>query len=519
MKKELKNLSKSELIDRLLAMEQGTDYSIESLQAKLQQTEARSKYLSEKLQQTEEQLRLFKRLIFGAKRERFVASANQMTLPLFEDAQRKKKAETEHNERIEYTRRKAAARKHPGRVSLPDHLPVEVVNVEPEADLSGMQRIGELVTDKLEIIPAKAYIKRYIRGKYVVKGNPDAGVLVAELPDQVADKSIAGPSVMAQVIVDKYADHLPLYRQQQRFKRYDIPVAATTLGNWVQTAGDRLDILYQHYVAHTKSRGYLQVDETPIPVLESDKKGSTHQGYYWVYYSPLTRSVLFDYQPGRGRDGPSEMLNTFTGYMQTDGYAVYDLYGQRPDITHLGCWAHARRYFERALDTDRQQAGYAMELIQQLYAIERYARQESMTPAERRDLRQKQSIPILDELGEWISRVGPQTEPKSALGKAMYYAAAHWEKLNVYVQDGSLEIDNNLVENQIRPTVLGKKNYLFAGSHKAAQRAAMFYTLIGNCKLHGVNPAEWLEHVLRNIMNTKYNDVPALYPQNYKSTM
>jgi len=519
MKKELKNLSKSELIDRLLAMEQGTDHSIASLQAKLQQTEARSKYLSEKLAQTEQQVRLYKRLIFGARRERFAPDSRQMALPFEQTQAQRKKAEAEHTGRIAYIRRKAATRKHPGRVSLPDHLPVEVVNVEPEADLSGMQRIGELVTDKLEIIPAKAYIKRYIRGKYVLKGNPDAGVLIAELPEEVADKSIAGASVMAQVIADKYADHLPLYRQQQRFSRHGITIASSTIGNWVQTAGDRLDILYEHYVNHVKSQGYLQVDETPVPVLESEKKGSTHQGYYWVYYSPLTRSVLFDYQQGRGRDGPSQMLQNFTGYMQTDGYGVYERYGQRPEITHLGCWAHARRYVERALDTDRQRASYAMELIQQLYGIERYARQESMTPAERRDLRQKQSIPILDELGEWISRVGPQTEPKSALGKAMYYAAAHWEKLNVYVQDGSLEIDNNLVENQIRPTVLGKKNYLFAGSHKAAQRAAMFYTLIGNCKLHGVNPAEWLEHVLRNIMNTKYNDVPALYPQNYKSTM
>lgn len=501
MQTNLEALSKSELIDRLMAMGK----TLEQQQ--------------QKLQQTEDQLRMFKRLIFGAKRERYVSDHQQMALPFEHTQAQKKKAEAEHTERIAYTRRKAATRPHPGRQRLPEHLPVEVVNIEPEADLSGMQRIGEEVTDKLEIIPAKAYIKRYIRGKYVVKGNPHAGVLIAELPDEVADKSIAGPSVMAQVIADKYADHLPLYRQQQRFSRHGITIASSTLGNWVQTAGDRLSILYEHYIAHSKAQGYLQIDETPVPVLESDKKGSTHQGYYWVYYSPLSRSVLFDYQQGRGRDGPSLMLQNFTGYMQTDGYGVYERYGQRTDITHLGCWAHARRYVERALDTDRQQASYAMDLIQQLYGVERYARDEQVSARERKALRQEKSVPILDELGEWISREGPQTEPKSALGKALYYAAAHWEKLNVYVHDGSLEIDNNLVENQIRPTVLGKKNYLFAGSHKAAQRAAMFYTLIGNCKLHGVNPAEWLEYVLRNIMSTRYDDVPTLYPQNYKSTM
>lgn len=512
-------LSKSELIDRLMAMEKGMDHRSKSLQTKLDQAQAHNKFLSEKLEQFEQQVRLYKRLVFGAKRERYVPDDKQMTLPMFVDAEQKSKAEAEHIQRIAYTRRKTAARTHPGRQRLPEHLPVEQIHIDPPGDLSTMVRMGEEVTDKLEIVPAKAYIKRYIRGKYVVKGNPDAGVLIAELPDQVADKSIAGPSVMAQVIADKYADHLPLYRQQQRFSRHGIPIASSTLGNWVQTAGDRLNILYEHYIAHARTQGYLQIDETPVPVLDSEKKGSTHQGYYWVYYSPLSRSVLFDYQQGRGRDGPSQMLANFTGYMQTDGYGVYERYGQRTDITHLGCWAHARRYFERALDTDHQQASYAMEMIQKLYAVERYARDEHVSASQRKALRQEKSVPILDELGEWISKVGPNTQPKNALGKALYYAAAHWDKLNVYVQDGSLEIDNNLVENQIRPTVLGRKNFLFAGSHKAAQRAAMFYTLIGNCKLHGVNPVEWLEHVLRNIMSTRYDDVPTLYPQNYKSTM
>ena len=439
-------------------MENGLDSRSNPLLSRLHQSEAHNKHLSKKLEQSEAQLRLFKRLIFGAKRERYVAGAAHTTLPLFEDEQQKKQAEAEHAERIAYTRRKAAARKHPGRVSLPDHLPVEVVNVDPACDLSGMERIGELITDKLEMIPAKAFIKRYIRGKYVVKGNPEAGVLIAELPDEVADKSIAGRSVMAQVIVDKYADHLPLYRQRQRFSRHGIAVASSTIGNWVQTAGDALSILYEHYVAHAKTQGYLQIDETPVPVLESDKKGSTHKGYYWVYYSPLSRCVLFDYQAGRGREGPSQILKDFTGYMQTDGYVVYEHYAERTEITHLGCWAHARRYFERALETDHEQASYAMELIQRLYDVERRARQESLTAHERKKLRQEHAVTILDQLGAWIAEKGPQSQPQNALGKAFYYAAAHWDNLNVYVQDGSLEIDNNLVENQIRPTVLGMKN-------------------------------------------------------------
>lgn len=516
MENELNNLSKSELVARVLLLEE----NMGTHQKKLSQSTTQIQALNRKLAQRDEQLALYKRLIFGAKRERFIAeAANQMRLPFEATARQKKQSEAGHTQRIEYTRRKATSRKHPGRVSLPDHLPVEQVIIHPPHDLSDKVCIGQLVTDKLEIIPAKAYIKRYIRYKYVTIGAPDAGVLVGELPDEVTDKSIAGPSVLAQVVADKYCDHLPLYRQQQRFSRHGIRIAASTLGNWVHTAGDYLQLFYDHYVEHTTAQGYLQIDETPIPVLESKKKGTTHRGYYWVYYSPLTRTVLFDYQPGRGRAGPAKMLDTFTGYMQTDGYAVYDQFGQRSGITHLGCWAHARRYFERALDTDGERAGYAMECIQKLYAIERQARQNGLSAAERKALRDQKSVPILDDLGTWICQTGPQAEPGSTLGKAMYYAAAHWNQLNVYVQDGNLEIDNNLVENQIRPIAVGRKGYLFAGSHKAAQRAAMFYTLIGNCKLHGVNPVEWIEHVIRNIMTTKYKDVHNLYPQNYKNNM
>lgn len=519
MKNELENLSKTELVGRLLTMEKTIEKQQHNHQRKLRESTTKIQLLNQKLAQREEQIKLFKRLIFGAKRERYVPVANQMGLPFEASAEQKKKSETQHTERIEYTRRKTAARKHPGRVSLPDHLPVEEVIIDPPGDLSDKVCIGQLVTDKLEIVPAKAFIRRYLRNKYVVKGNPDAGVLVGDLPADVCDKSIAGASVLAQVTSDKYCDHLPLNRQQQRYSRLGITIAPSTMGSWLYSAEDYLQIVYKHQVAHTKSQGYLQVDETPIPVLESEKKGKTHKGYYWVYYSPLTRTVLFDYHPGRGRASPAQMLEDFSGYMQTDGYGVYNQFGERDTITHLMCWAHARRYFEQALDTDRERAGHAMDLIQKLYAIERDARQGGLSAAQRKALRGEKSVPILDELGEWISKVGPQTEPKNAFGKAMYYTATHWDKLNIYVQDGCLEIDNNLVENQIRPIAVGRKAYLFAGSHKAAQRAAMFYTLIGNCKLHGVNPVEWIEHVIRNIMTTKYNDVPSLYPQNYKSSM
>ena len=273
---------------------------------------------------------------------------------------------------------------------------------------------------------------------------------------------IAGPGLLATILADKYADHLPLYRQRQRFLRENIPIAQTTLDGWASQAMDRLEILYNRLAAETKARGYLQVDESRIKVLESAKTGSCHQGWYWVYHSPIEKTVLFDYQPTRGAPAPRRILDDFTGYLQTDGYSVYNKIGHRSGVVHLACWAHARREFEKALDNDRERAEVALRYIQQLYATERQAREEEFSPEQRKELRLAQSLPIINELSDWITRQLTQVLPKSQIGKALAYSAKRWDALSVYLYDGVLEIDNNLVENTIRPLALGRKNYLFA---------------------------------------------------------
>ena len=513
MKNELETLSKSELIERYLSAEK----TVTDLDEKLSETSQNLSHANGKLVAYREEIQLYRRMLFGQKRERYVAADNQMSLTLGKDRQEEAARKKQHTEKISYVRRKAGQRKHPGRVSLPDHLPVEEIEIYPPGDLSGKVCIGTEITDKLEMVPAKAFIKRFIRYKYATRGDADQGVLIGDLPGEVVDKSIAAPSVQAAVMVDKYVDHLPLYRQLQRFSRHDITIAASTLGGWVEAGADRLSILYDHFVADVKAQGYLQVDETPVRVQDPKKKGSCHRGYYWVYYSPLSKAVLFDYQATRGRDGPERILDDFKGYLQTDGYGVYDHYQDQTGIRHIGCWAHARRYFEKALDNDYEQAGHAMKKIQELYEVERQARQEKLSPSDRKQLRLEDSLPVLDELGEWISEVGPQVLPQSPIGKAMHYTAVRWENLKDYLYDGHLEIDNNLVENQIRPLALGKKNWLFAGSHNAARRSGMIYTMMGNCKIHKVNPYEWLHYVLQHILDTRYEDVRSLYPQNFKS--
>jgi len=504
MPTDLQKLSKSELIECLVATQ-------EIVQSHLLQVSE----LQQKLSKKDQIIAQLQRMLFGQKRERFEGDPAQGSLPFEQEPARQSQREEQHEQTITYVRNKQSRPNHKGRLPLPDHLPVEEIEIYPQGDLSAMVCIGKEVTEELEMTPARFYIKRYIRYKYAPNGSRSDGVHIGELPERVIDKGIPGPGLLAGILVDKYVDHLPLYRQRQRFLRENIPIAQTTLDGWAAQAMDRLEILYNHLLAQTKARGYLQVDESSIKVLESPKKGACHQGWYWVYHSPIEKTVLFDYQPTRGAPAPKRILDEFTGYLQTDGYSVYKNIGARDQITHLACWAHARREFERALDNDRQRAETALGYIQKLYGVERKARDKGLSPGGRKELRLEQSLPIINELGGWIKGQLAQVLPKSQIGKAMAYAANRWDALSGYLYDGVLEIDNNLIENTIRPLALSRKNYLFAGSHKAAQRAAMVYSLLGTCKLHGVNPTQWLTHVLANIMQTKYNDVPSLYPQNF----
>ncbi len=462
------------------------------------------------------QLDQMKRLLFGAKRERFIQNQdeNQMSLPFDvpQEQEHQKQQET-----ITYVRSKTKRENHPGRLPLPDHLPVEEIVIEPKENTTGMKCIGKEVTDLLELIPAKLFIKRYIRPKYIKSEDNESLIhkgVIANLPVFPIEKGIAGPGLLAQVMIDKFVDHLPIYRQIQRFKREDVKIPSSTINGWQEAVCNLLEPLYNTLKHRVLSQGYLQVDETTIQVLDKSKKGKTHRGYHWVYYSPLEKTVLFDYRNGRSREGPSELLKDFNGYLQTDGYKVYDSFGERKTITLLNCMAHARRGFEKALDYDKQKAEYAMGMFQKLYNIARKAKQENLTASQRHALRLDQALPLLNELGKWIVETYKTALPKSAIGKATAYCIPRWDNLMNYLKDGSLEIDNNPAENAIRPIALGRKNYLFAGSARGAERAAMFYSFFGTCKKNNVNPFNWLKKVLEVIPEYKINKLDQLLPQN-----
>ena len=255
------------------------------------------------------------------------------------------------------------------------------------------------------------------------------------------------------------------------------------------------------------------VDESPIKVQDKDKKGACHQGYMWVRYAPLSKSVLFEYYKSRSTKGPIDDLSSFTGYVQTDGYSGYTHLASLQNITHLSCWAHARRYFEKALQNDKERASHVMKLIQLLYAIEALARESDMSHEDRHKLRMDKTLPIINEIGQYIYKEKNNVTPQSPIGKAFDYCSNRWTSLQNYLTHGMLEIDSNLVENSIRPLALGRKNYLFAGSHDAAKDIALFYSFFATCTKNNVDPQKWLIHVIQNINDTKTSQLKYLLPQ------
>lgn len=468
-----------------------------------------------------------RKLIFGVKVERFVpaaeVTASELQLALDLQAETVAYCKLSSATTVEYVRTTVEAvpakpKVHPGRMKLPEHLRREVILLKPEGDVSGLRRMGEDVTEILDYIPAELYVKQYIRPKYAAPlSEGGSTVLMAALPGRLLEKCMAGEGLLAQMIIDKYMDHLPIHRQLQRYQRIGVTIAQSTSNDWFRMVLNHLHALYDAHKRVTLATSYLGADETPIGVMDEDKKGTTHRGYYWVYHNTEQKLVLFDYRPGRGREGPDDILKNFQGYLQTDGYGAYEDFDRRPGVTLLHCMAHARRKFHEALQNDQQRAEYALSLFQQLYAIERTIKDEALTGDAIVQLRQQKALPVLQTLKNWMTEEYPKlVVKKSAIAQAMSYFLPRWEKLCIYTKDARLNIDNNPVENAIRPVAVGRKNYLFAGSHEAAQRAAMIYSLLATCKLHGINPYYWLRDVLENMHRFTTENIEGLLPQNWR---
>ncbi len=461
-----------------------------------------------------EELAQLKRLIFGKKSERFIPSDTSQTSLGFEGEIAEDELPAEQ-QTISYTKEKKSVKKQPVRLALPAHLPREEEILEPDNKEEGAVKIGEAVTEILEYTPGKVYVKRYVRPKYV-QPHPDPAkdqqIVVAPLPTLPIPSGNAGPGLLAHLMISKYVDHLPFYRQVQMFKREGVKLAESTISGWFKAVCKLLDPLYEEIRAQVLASGYINADETPIAVQSSNNPGATHTGYHWFYYSPVAKLVVVDYQKSRSAQGPHDFLEQYKGVLQTDGYKGYEQFVNQKDITMLGCMAHARRYFDKALNNDHKRASHALTEIQKLYALERKAREEDLTIDQLTELRQDKALPILNDLYQWMKEQYGQVAPESNICKALAYSLKLWDRLTRYTENGDWYMDNNLVENSIRPVALGRKNYLFAGSHDAAQWAAMMYTFLGSCKLNEVEPFQWLRSTLEKIPDMKLSQMKTLLP-------
>jgi transposase len=426
--------------------------------------------------------------------------------------------EAEIEKQAEQTRTKAKKPDRQREARVPQHLPVVEEVVEPEevkAAPDQWRRMGEEVTEQLDYEPAKFLRRLIIRPKYVRLEQPHKAPVIAEL-NTLQVKSIAAPGLIAQVIVAKYCDHLPLYRQEQIYAtRHGIDLPRQSLCRWLGVAADWLQPLYEQIKGSVTGGGYVQVDETPVDYLDPGN-GKTQQGYLWTCRRP-GGDTFFHWATSRAAGCLESLIpKDFTGTVQCDGYGAYPAFASRSEgrIELAACWAHVRRKFYEAQDNAPQQAGFILLQIQHLYRIEAGLRESRAGPQLRAAVRGSQSRMILERIGKVLERLKRSGRhlPKSALGRAIDYTLGLWSQLQVYVQNGAVEIDNNLVENAIRPTAIGKKNWLFIGEAQAGDRSAILYTIVEACRSRGLDPWTYLRDVLTRLPTMTNRQIKDILP-------
>lgn len=425
-------------------------------------------------------------------------------------------------EKITYSRNKGTGpAEKPVSTGLPADLPRVTTVLEPKEDVSGCQKAGEQVHETLDYKPGELFVNRVVIPAYrcPVEGKAGASrIIQAERPARAIKRSIAEPGLLAQVVIDKFVDSLPLNRQQDRYQRAGITLAYSTLADWVKLVAEALEPLADALLREMLQYDYWHADETGIAVLDKIKKQDTHQGYFWTYKAGNAPLIYYDYQPGRQADRPIALLSKFKGHLQTDGYAAYEHLPNK-HIVLLHCMAHARRKFIDATSNDRARADHVLTRIGNLYKIEEQCRDRQLSTEAILAKRQNEAIPILSELGKWMDAEYRQLRPQSPIAKAMAYSIKRWDRLSLYAGTGHLQIDNNAIERCMRQVAVGRKNYLFCGSHEAARRAGLLYSLLVTCKLNEVNPFDWLKDILsRDIKETHINKIPDLLPHHWKNS-
>ena len=514
---------------------------IASLHSEKQCLAAEKAHFEGRAQFLQEQLNILIAKRFGRSSEKSRWDHPNFAGELFDEAEQATSAESDASDEespAESTTTVAAhERKKKGRKPFPAWLPrEEVIHELPESDrvcgIDGhlLQEIGREKSEQLDFIPAKIRVIEHIRIKY---GCPHcrSGVKTAPAPLRPFPKAMATAAMMAYIAVSKYADGLPLYRQSGILTRYGIGIDRGTLAGWMIRMGEVVQPIINLMEDFLLDYGIIQMDETPVQVLKEPGKEATSKSYMWVRRGgpPDKSVVLFDYDPGRGSEVPKRLLADYKGFLQTDAYSGYlAVVSSSKDIIHLGCMAHARRKFDEVLKSlgknSREKAktgltGQALSRIGKLYRIEKELRENKATPKARYEARQARAKPIMDEMKTWLDNNLSKPPPKSTLGLAMKYLADEWSRLIRYLDDGRLEIDNNLVENAIRPFVIGRKGWLFSNSVRGVKSSANLYGLIETAKANGVEPFAYLQHLFTRLPAAQtVEDYDKLLPWNVDSS-
>ena len=477
-----------------------------------------------------EQINCLQDKLFGRKTEKTPRDDGQLSLFDIPEPQLAVSEEPEETIISSHTRKKR------GRKPLPANLPrVEVIHELTEEERQCAcgclkSRIGQEVSEQLDYIPAKVRVIRNIRYKYACKkceGVEDDGptVSIAGMPDQIISKSIATPGLLAHILTAKFADALPFYRQEKQFARLGIELPRATMCNWTIKVATACDILMGIMKDGILKSPMINIDETTVQVLQGPRKSKS---YMWVFKGgpPDKPIILFQYHPTRSGDVASAFLKDYKGIVQTDGYAGYNFLDTRKDIIHVGCWVHSRRKFKEVIKAAGNKknpsgnAGAALNYISRLYKIEKEARQNQLSVAELYEKRQSESVPILEEFKKWLdARVG-KVPPKSLLGKAVNYTLNEWHRLVRYTENGMIKPDNNIVENAIRPFVVGRKNWLFSGTPQGAHASAAIYSLIETAKANGLEPYRYLKYLFEHLPKAMTSEeFEALLPRNIDKSM
>jgi len=407
-----------------------------------------------------------------------------------------------------------------GRQPLSDSLPRERIEYLPEETTCSccgkpLTRIGEEVTEEIERIPARIIVKEHVKVKLACAGCKQ-GVKTGVIPDGVIplEGMRPGLSLLVYLIISKYVDHLPLYRLEGMFRREGIEIARQRMSDWLAAVVPRyFTALYKCLQKEILSQDYVKADETGIEVQDPDIKGRLFQGYFWTVLSPGQRLAFFRYFPTRAGAAARELLSGFTGLLQTDAYAGYEAVVLPGNVSRIACMAHIRRKFHEARHSAKVECEYILSEIAAMYLIEEEAKK--LSHEERRAIRQEKAKERFEKLHDYLIRLQTSTLPESPLRKAIAYALSEWEPMSRYLEDGRVDIDNNSIERQIRPVAIGRKNYLFAGSHDGAERAAILYSLIACCRLNNVNPQAWFTDVMSRIHTHKITEIRELLPDKW----